>query len=302
MAVMTALIMGFFLIPAALAAGFANPQFLVESDWLAGHFKDPELRVLDVRKISDYQLGHIPNAIHINLQEAETAGNGVKGMLAPVDQIKSLLGQKGITSRSKVVIYDDTLGPFASRTFWILDYLGHKNMALLNGGWTKWKSENREISQQLPVLNPASYEGSPDPQKLASADWILRNMKNPEIAILDVRSHNEFTGEDTRAARGGHIPGAVHLEWKKSLSEQGVIKPVEELSEMMNTAGINKGKEVVIYCQTGKRAAQSYFILRLLGYEHVRLYDGSWEEWGNDNRYPVETGPGENVSMSPSTC
>lgn len=181
-------------------------------------------------------------------------------------------------------------------------YLGHKNMSILNGGWQKWVSEKRDASEAIPDVQPAKYEAALDNKKIATGQWLLENLTNSGIAVLDVRSHNEFTGEDARSARGGHIPGAIHLDWNYNLTEQGTIKSATDLRNMFCKAQINKEKEIVIHCQTGIRGAQSYFVLRLMGYENVRLYDGSWEEWGNDTRYPVEKGIGNATGETTLTC
>ncbi|MBW1998862.1 MAG: hypothetical protein JRJ29_12980 [Deltaproteobacteria bacterium] len=135
-----------------------------------------------------------------------------------------------------------------------------------------------------------------------TATWIFKNLHEPDTIILDVRSQGEFTGEIARSARGGHIPGAIHLEWKNNLSEEGTIKGAKELRNMYYKAQVKKGKMIVVYCQSGRRASQTYFVLRLLGYEQIRLYDGSWEEWGNKQEYPVETGAGEPGKKGTATC
>lgn len=286
----------------AFAASFANSQFLVETDWFLEHLNDSGLRILDVRKWTDYEQGHIPGALHLDLAQLEAEVNGVKGMLVPVDKIVSILEEKGINNQTKVLIYDDTTGPAAARVFWVLDYLGHQNMALLDGGWLQWTSQKREVSRTRPGVERSKYVANPDPSKLASGEWVLQNLTNPNITLLDVRGHNEFTGEEARSARGGHIPGAIHVDWKNNLTEQGTIKPATDLRNMYYKAQIKKGKEIVVYCQTGKRAAQSYFVLRLLGYDRLTVYDGSWQEWGNDNRYPVEAGQGKVSGKSAPTC
>ncbi len=301
------LVLGFFALAAfqseeVFAARYANSHFLIESSWLSEHLNDLGLRILDVRNLVDYEQGHLPNAIHLGRAEISAVVNGVRGMLPPIEKVESVLRTKGINNESKIIIYDYTTGPAAARVFWILEYMGHKNMALLNGGWSKWVREKREVGQKIPELMAGNFKASPAAQTLATGQWIVENLNNQDVVILDVRSHDEFTGKEARSSRGGHIPGAIHLEWKENLTEQGTIKSARALRNMYYKAQIKKGKVVVVYCQTGRRAAQTYFVLRLLGYDQVRLYDGSWEEWGNDNRYPVETGIGESTGKSSATC
>ncbi len=286
----------------AFAAKFANAHFLVESDWLAAHLSDPELRILDVRKTAAYKKGHIPNAISFDLRKISAVVNGVKSMLASIEKVERVFGEKGINNQNKIIIYGYTTGPVATRLFWVFDYMGHKNIGLLNGGWNKWIRENREVTQKAPEIKKRNYKASPESQKLVTGEWIFENLDNHNLAILDVRNHDEFIGNEARSSRGGHIPGAINLEWQKNLTEQGTIKSPVELRNMFYKSQIKKGKEIVVQCQTGLRAAQSYFVLRLLGYDQVRLYDGSWEEWGNIARYPVETGIGEVVPKSAATC
>lgn len=275
---------------------------MVASDWLSDHLSDPELRILDVRKTAVYKEGHIPNAISFDLSSISTVVKGVKGMLASIEKIERVFGEKGINNRNKIIIYGYTTGLVAARLFWVFDYMGHKNISLLNGGWNNWTRENREVTQKTPEMKKRNYNASPDPQKIVTGEWIFENLDDHNLVILDVRSQDEFTGTEARSSRGGHIPGAVNLEWRKNLTQQGMIKSAVKLRNMFYKSQIKKGKEIVVHCQTGLRAAQSYFVLRLLGYDQVRLYDGSWEEWGNNTRYPVETGIGKVIRKSAATC
>ncbi|MBW2065700.1 MAG: sulfurtransferase [Deltaproteobacteria bacterium] len=248
----------------AEAARFANGEFLVQTEWLSEHLNDPGIRILDARRPADYEQGHIPNAIHPDRKEITAIVNGVRGMLAPVKEVERILGLKGIDNQSRVVIYDNTTGTSAARVFWILDYLGHKNMSVLNGGWAKWIREGRGITRKTPEMEDRIYKANPNPFKLVTGTWILKNLHKPDMVILDVRSRGEFTGELARSARGGHIPG-IHLEWKNNLTREGTIKEAKELRNMYYKAQVKKGKLIVVYCQSGRRAAQTYFVLRLLG-------------------------------------
>lgn len=299
---LTFLALGSFQSEELFAAKYANSRFLVETGWLSEHLNDPGLRILDVRRIADYEKGHIPQATHLSLAEISALVNGVRGMLSPIEKVEGVFRAKGINREDKIIVYDYITGPAAARVFWVLEHLGHENMALLNGGWSKWVRENREIDRRIPEPRVGNFKVSPGGQNLATGPWILQNLNNDDVVILDVRSHDEFTGKEARSSRGGHIPGAIHLGWKKNLTEQGTIRSARALRNMFYKAQIKKGKVIVVQCQTGLRAAQTYFVLRLLGYDQVRLYDGSWEEWGNDQRYTVETGVGESTGKSSATC
>lgn len=268
-------------------AGYVNPQLLVETDWLAAHLNDADLRVVDMRAADRYQEGHIPGALNLALAQV-TINQPVQGMAAPPDKFSEVMGSLGISNDSRVVIYDDS-ALSAARLFWLLDYYGHKKVSLLNGGYPKWAAENREITRLAPKITPATFTAQSDPSKVATKQDVLDRLNKPGVALVDARTPKEYTGEDVRAARGGRIPGAVNINWTDTLVPQtAVFKSAAELRAMLTRAGVTPDKEAISYCQTGVRAAVDYFVLRLLGYPKVRNYDGSWVEWGNDQTTPVE--------------
>lgn len=274
---------------AAWAASYGNPQFLVETAWLARHLNDREIRIVDMRSNPDeYATGHVPGAVHIGVNQMRVALKEPGFALQPDYEIEELLGQLGITPETMVVAYDDLGGLNASRLFFTLDYAGHDKMALLNGGLTKWVAEGRDLSKDAPSLREAVYHVRPRTEKVASARWILGNLGKRNLRLVDARSPKEFSGEDVRAKRGGHIPGAVNIEWTQNLTGDKTFKPAIELQALYEKAGVTKEKTVVAYCQTMHRGALGYFALRLLGYPEVRGYDRSWSEWGNDARFPIE--------------
>jgi len=274
---------------AAWAASYGNPQFLVETAWLARHLNDREIRIVDMRSNPDeYATGHIPGAVYIGVNQMRVALKEPGFVLPPDYEIEELLGQLGITPETMVVAYDDLGGLNASRLFFTLDYAGHDKMALLNGGLTKWVAEGRDLSKDAPSLREAVYRVRPRTEKVASARWILGNLGKRNLRLVDARSPKEFSGEDVRAKRGGHIPGAANIEWTQNLKADKTFKPGDELFVLYEKSGVTKDKAVVAYCQTMHRGALSYFTLRLLGYPNVRGYDRSWSEWGNDVSLPIE--------------
>jgi len=282
-----------FVLPCAGTAReleYFNPQKLVETSWLSEHMSRSHLRIIDFgRNLGDYKMGHIPSAIFMDRGLITTKIGKVPGMLAYVEKVVGVLEKAGISNDSTVVIYDSVGGLWASRLFWALEYLGHEDVRLLNGGWNKWMNEGRDVSKDISLQTKGSFVPLVHSERLATKDWILENLQNIQVKVLDVRSPLEYQGENVRAGRGGHIPGAVNLNWIKNLTGDNdkVFLPSKDLRAMYEEAGIATDKEIVTHCQTGIRAAHSYFTLRLLGYPKVRLYDGSWAEWGNDPETPI---------------
>lgn len=272
------------------AGGYANPQLLLDTQELASRLNDPDLRIVDLRSKEDYQQGHIPGAVHVNPRSLDDLEANKRGLPLPTEKADAIFGPLGIDGRTRVVAYDSMGGLFAARLFYVLEFFGHKNVQILNGGMDKWIGEGRPQTAEVPKVPTRPFVARENPDVIATAEWVKANLGNPRVCLVDARSPKEYKGEDLRSnKRGGHIPGAVNIDWVETVDPTTkVFKSAEDLQKLFEASGATKGREIVTYCQSGYRAAHNYFVARLLGYEKVRNYDGSWQEWGNDPALPLE--------------
>ena len=276
----------------ALGKEVLSGQLLVETEWLATPGSFSKLRIIDYgRKTAEYQAGHIPGAVFIDRKAVWDKVNGIPGMLPSVESMVAELEKAGVSNDSTVVIYDRDSGLWASRLFWALEYLGLQDIHILNGGWHKWAKEKRAVQRASYVPPQGIFIPRIQHDLLTTDDWILGHLSSQEVQIIDTRSPNEYAGEDVRAKRGGHIPGAVNINWISNLKSDGskTLAREESLVKLYDSQKISKDKIIVTHCQTGVRGAHTYFVLKLLGYPRVRVYDGSWAEWGNNFTTPVIT-------------
>jgi thiosulfate/3-mercaptopyruvate sulfurtransferase len=273
----------------AATASYARPELLVETTWLAANLHDSKLRILDVRAADKYQQGHIPGATNVIAGELDQKVGEVQDV-APAEKIAEIFGNLGVGNEHKVIIYDDGRTLTAGRVFWVLDYYSHPAVAILNGGFPKWTAENRAVTPQVSKLAPATFTAQADPSKRADAAYVKASLGKNTVILCDVRTPNEYTGKEVRAKRSGAIPGAKNVDWTNNVTIGNTpqMKFAADLQHLYTEAGITPDKEVITYCQSGVRSAQAYFTLRLLGYTHVRNYDGSWQEWGNDESLLLE--------------
>jgi thiosulfate/3-mercaptopyruvate sulfurtransferase len=271
--------------------GYANPTLLVTPPELARTLeRDGTKRplLLDLRPPEAYVAGHIPGAVHLDLWGVSLIDTDPAPLKAFMWMVEHVLAAHGVDASTPVVVYDDQSGIRAARAFWFLEYFGHPSVQLLDGGFTAWISAGLPVARDAAPPPKSEWTGTREDQKLATWKEVRSALGRADTVILDTRTDGEYTGAAVRARRGGAVPGAVHIEWTRNLTAEGDFKPSSELKKMYEDAGVTPDRNVITYCQGGYRAAHSYVALRLLGYPRVRMYVGSWKEWGDKEELPIE--------------
>jgi len=269
----------------------ANPDLLTSQDALRAALEQPAKPLLiDLRPPEDFAAGHIPGAVHLDLWGVSLIDTDPAPLRAFMWMIDHLFQLRGVEPSTPVVVYDEQSGMRAARAFWFLEYFGHPDVKVLDGGFGAWTRAGLPVTRDAVAPTQSTWTGTPQERAIATWRDVEARLGQRDVVILDTRSDDEYTGTLVRAKRGGRIPGAVHVEWTRNLGPDGRFKPVDELRKMYESAGVTPDKEVVTYCQGGYRAAHGYLALRLLGYPRVRNYTGSWKEWGDREDLPIETG------------
>ncbi|MBX6365482.1 MAG: sulfurtransferase [Gemmatimonadetes bacterium] len=276
--------------------GYRHPETLVSTDWVAEHLNDPTVRIVEVDvDTASYEQGHIPGAVGWNWS-TQLCDTKVRDII-PRSALEDLLSAAGITPETTIVLYGDNNNWFAAWAFWQLKIYGHADVRIMDGGRRKWLDEGRELSVELPVLAPTTYQArDPDLSIRAFLPDVRAVLGTGDTGLVDVRSPQEFTGEilappglPETCQRGGHIPGARNIPWSRACNEDGTFKTYDELKALYESAGITPDRPVIAYCRIGERSSHTWFVLKyLLGYDKVMNYDGSWTEWGNMVGAPVE--------------
>jgi thiosulfate/3-mercaptopyruvate sulfurtransferase len=264
---------------------YVHPEVLVDTQWLANNLHNPNLRIIEVDMMPQpYKNAHIPGAIFWNI---------ARDLLLPdwrmnLDAIafEKLMSKSGITNETTVIAYGSYPG-IGAWIFWLLKLFGHENVLVLNGGYQKWKLENRPLATELSTYQSVPYSAkTPDTSLRVLHKEVEASIGKTDCVLLDVRTPQEYSGEyffnqpPTATERAGHIPGAVNLEHILTLNADGTFKSFEELQTLYNSQGITTDKEIIPYCAIGGRSGYTWFVLKyLLGYPQVRNYDGSWNEY-----------------------
>ena len=244
---------------------------------------DPNVIIADTRSFKEYSEGHIPGAVHLDLFAFHWIDTTEKGIENFNNQTQNLLSFLGVTPEKKVIFYDSVSGMLAARGVWMLMYFSHENVSMLDGGITKWKKENLSLETKLNGFKPSNFSGKVNQNIISGFEYIRDNLDN--LKILDVRSSGEYDGSTIRAAQSGHIPNSINIDWNQNITKDGTFKNDDELSQMYD---ISKNTEIVTYCQGAYRAANTFLVLKKLGFKNIRVYLGSWGEWGNKLELPVE--------------
>jgi thiosulfate/3-mercaptopyruvate sulfurtransferase len=279
-------------------AEYAHPEVLVSTEWVAAHAKDPSVRVVEVDvDTKAYDEGHVPGAIAWawNTQLCDT----VRRDILSQQQFEELMAASGVKPETTLVIYGDNNNWFAAWALWQAKIYGHTDVRLMNGGRKKWLSEGRDLSNEVPGAQRASYKAkAPDLSLRAFLPQVQEASAHRAASLVDVRSPQEFTGEilsppglPETCQRGGHIPTARSIPWGKACNDDGTFKSADELRNLYGGEGIDGSRPVIAYCRIGERSSHTWFVLKyLLGFDKVTNYDGSWTEWGNLVGAPVEKG------------
>jgi thiosulfate/3-mercaptopyruvate sulfurtransferase len=274
----------------AAQTGYARPELLVDTGWLVAHLADANIRIVDLRP-RGHGDGHIPGAVWLDNNAIRIAGRPPTFLPTP-EEFEQLMSAMGIGDNTKVIAYDERGGIYATRLWWILNYYGHSNVAVLDGGWTKWTLDQRPTDTATPGVTRASFKVKAGTVKVATAQDVLAAINKAGTRLVDARTQAEIDGKDLRnIKRGGFIESSVPVYWEDTLDPKTrTFKSAAEIQKLYRDRGIHPSDEIITYCQIGMRASHDLFTLALIGHDLTKLrnYYGSWEEWGNRDDTPIK--------------
>lgn len=267
-----------------------NLPLLIEPAELIAHLGAPELRIVDLNAPPLYLRAHIPGAVPLAYGSIVAPRPPAQAEIPSPEQLGAALSAIGLSPEHHVVAYDDEGNGHAARLLWTLDAIGHRGVSLLNGGLKAWLAEGRPTESGTPPITPTRYPVQIVGDVRVDKNYLLAHLRDPGVVLVDARSPDEYAGKTKRAARAGHIPGAVNFNWTEAMDpkRQLRLKEPAQLRRMLEGLGVTPDKEVITYCQTHHRSAHTYMVLKALGYPRVKAYAGSWSEWGNLPDTPIE--------------
>lgn len=261
---------------------------VITAELLSQRLNDPDLRVIEVSSLPPIQPGYIPGAARVDPQDLTCGVPPATGKLPTKEQLDSVFGRVGYSDLQTIVVTDIEGGGWAGRLAWTLDVIGHKNWLYLDGGLRAWIAAGLPLVDSPTEFEPTSLDLSVDRSPIVTAEEIVEGLEDRDRVIWDCRSVEEFVGLRRSAARAGHIPGAVNLDWLDLMDNDNNLCLVKDLEALLASKGITQEKDVITHCQTHHRSGLTYMAARLLGFERIRAYDGSWSEWGNRDDTPIE--------------
>jgi len=268
--------------------GSITAQDIITVDELANISQNKDLIIISCQKPADYQKKHLPNSINLDHTDLYVDGP-VKGMLKPNPEIARILGSKGITNEKTIVLYDEGTYKYASRVYWILDYMGIENKKILDGQMMALRRAKMQFTAAPSNIEEGNFIAKVDTNKIATMIHVREAQQNPNAIIIDAREAKEYNGLSETKDRKGHIPGAINIPFEEVLTGKRKLKSAQDLEDFFKAKGINSENEIIVYCESGVRASVLYFALHSgLSYPNVRLYDGAYLEWQSVADNPVE--------------
>lgn len=246
-----------------------------------------KLLIIDLSSRETFQRMHIPGAVHVAPSELVSGVKPAQGKLPGVEQLNDLFSRLGLTAEHHVIAYDDEGGGWAGRFIWTLEIIGHHNWSYLNGGLVSWVKERRPLQKETTLPEPVAVNVTIHEDVLAEKETVMAALDNDQVVIWDARSIEEYNGQKVFAARGGHIPGAISLDWVKTMDPDKGLRIRSDINDILKAHGITKDKQIITHCQSHHRSGLTWLIGTLLDY-NIKAYHGSWSEWGNDFDTPIE--------------